>query len=346
MKVTIPCIAETPGAYKKYSGYDAINLYLDANQKNSLSWPHLEEEIEEIRRLGGKIAFEIDFGLDPDSYNFHDSIGFFSLSIAIEQFNQRVREKCLSEMGPICLYRGRGDFSKAILRNQGIFLAYQEWLSDLDRSDQFGADTLKIFSIKMVMEYLHRLSSALPEEVLHYVVLDLRDVENPLLFREMLSEEYFPYIKPLVIADFPLAAEQPCFLGAKEISFSNFSEPTLGIVLPNRADKKLLNALFSLLDKNKIGYRTFPEHLMVEQWSGLDDMLVMTDSISDEGIRMLKGFIAAAGRVVTMGGREFEGLEKISVDMYLEEKIGAEGFEPPTLWSQTRCASQAALCPE
>ncbi len=28
------------------------------------------------------------------------------------------------------------------------------------------------------------------------------------------------------------------------------------------------------------------------------------------------------------------------------EEIGAEGFEPPTLWSQTRCASQTALYPE
>ncbi len=26
--------------------------------------------------------------------------------------------------------------------------------------------------------------------------------------------------------------------------------------------------------------------------------------------------------------------------------VGAERFELPTLWSQTRCASQAALCPE
>jgi len=26
--------------------------------------------------------------------------------------------------------------------------------------------------------------------------------------------------------------------------------------------------------------------------------------------------------------------------------VGAEGFEPPTLWSQTKCASQAALCPD
>ena len=26
--------------------------------------------------------------------------------------------------------------------------------------------------------------------------------------------------------------------------------------------------------------------------------------------------------------------------------VGAEGFEPPTLWSQTKCASQTALCPD
>lgn len=29
-----------------------------------------------------------------------------------------------------------------------------------------------------------------------------------------------------------------------------------------------------------------------------------------------------------------------------EQMVGAEGFEPPTPWTQTRCASQAALRPE
>jgi hypothetical protein len=308
---------------------DVSNFYLNATQKNSLEWPHLEEELEEIIQSGLKISFELDFGLDPDTYNFHDSIGFFSLSIAIEQFNKRVREKYLDKMGPICLYRGRGDFSKDILRHQGLFLAYQEWLGDLDKGDQFGEETLKVFSIKILMEYLHRLSSALPEEVLHYVLLDLRDIESPLLFREMLSEEYFPYIQPVVTAQFSLSRE-----------------PTLGIILPNRGDRKFLNSLLSLLDINEISYKTFPEHLMVEQWGGLDEILLMSDSVSDEGIRMLKGFAAADGKIVTAGARIIEDLEQTSVEEYLEKKIGAEGFEPPTLWSQTRCASQAALCPE
>jgi len=31
---------------------------------------------------------------------------------------------------------------------------------------------------------------------------------------------------------------------------------------------------------------------------------------------------------------------------YLIKMVGAAGFEPATLWSQTRCASQAALCPD
>ena len=30
----------------------------------------------------------------------------------------------------------------------------------------------------------------------------------------------------------------------------------------------------------------------------------------------------------------------------LGKMVGARGFEPPTLWSQTKCASQTALRPD
>ncbi len=36
----------------------------------------------------------------------------------------------------------------------------------------------------------------------------------------------------------------------------------------------------------------------------------------------------------------------LSVEKCLREMVGAEGFEPPTPWSQTRCANQAALRPD
>ena len=68
-------------------------------------------------------------------------------------------------------------------------------------------------------------------------------------------------------------------------------------------------------------YRLVPERLIVNSWHGLDYLLVFPKYVTEEGWRMLDGFKAAEGEV-----------------------IGAEGFEPPTFWSQTRRASQTALC--
>ena len=66
-----------------------------------------------------------------------------------------------------------------------------------------------------------------------------------------------------------------------------------------------------------------PETRLNEMWDGLDEIYVIDEAVSIQGERHLKGFIAAGG-----------------------EKFGAEGFEPPTLCSQSRCASQTALCSE
>ena len=37
---------------------------------------------------------------------------------------------------------------------------------------------------------------------------------------------------------------------------------------------------------------------------------------------------------------------KIPMEFPVERLVGAEGFEPPTLCSQSRCANQTALCPD
>ena len=80
-----------------------------------------------------------------------------------------------------------------------------------------------------------------------------------------------------------------------------------------------LDALMSRLPSFKPVY----ENLLTEQWDGLDEIYVLTDALTQRGRRKLMGFEAAGGKV-----------------------IGAEGFEPPTYWSQTSRASQTALCPE
>lgn len=98
-----------------------------------------------------------------------------------------------------------------------------------------------------------------------------------------------------------------------------------GILLPSdeACTSEILEKLEKLMDK--VGpHRMIPETRLNEMWDGLDELYVIEEAISVQGQRHIKGFIAAGGEI----------------------KFGAEGFEPPTLCSQSRCASQTALCSE
>ncbi len=102
------------------------------------------------------------------------------------------------------------------------------------------------------------------------------------------------------------------------------NKSTKGILLPSddACTPEILAKLETLMEK--IGpHRMIPETRLNEMWDGLDEIYVIEEAVSVQGERHLKGFIAAGG-----------------------EKFGAEGFEPPTLCSQSRCASQTALCSE
>ncbi len=102
------------------------------------------------------------------------------------------------------------------------------------------------------------------------------------------------------------------------------NKSTKGILLPSdeACTSEILAKLEALMEK-VAPHRMIPETRLNEMWDGLDEIYVIEEAVSVQGERHLKGFIAAGG-----------------------EKFGAEGFEPPTLCSQSRCASQTALCSE
>ena len=96
-----------------------------------------------------------------------------------------------------------------------------------------------------------------------------------------------------------------------------------GVLFPTeeKCSQHVLDQFDALFEK--LGdYRIVYEYNFTETWDGLDEVIIMPKTLSPLGERKLKGFEAAGG------------------------KVGVEGFEPPTFWTQTRRASQAALYPD
>ena len=97
----------------------------------------------------------------------------------------------------------------------------------------------------------------------------------------------------------------------------------LGVVLPEmgKVPYDLFDQTVSLLKDSRIDYVIFPELLMIESWHGLDYILVFSDAVSREGRRMLQGFNAADGKVISVD--ENLGLDD---EILFEEFIRSRGI--------------------
>ena len=113
----------------------------------------------------------------------------------------------------------------------------------------------------------------------------------------------------------------------------------LGVLFPieELCNQQMLKTFDELFAQIKSPFRIVYEAIFTESWDGLDEVIVLPNALSKLGRRKLLGFAAAGGSIWTKG--EPLGLAQ-------EKSFGVEGFEPPTFWSQTRRASQAALYPE
>lgn len=102
-------------------------------------------------------------------------------------------------------------------------------------------------------------------------------------------------------------------------------ESNIGVCFPpdSECSREVLIQLEHLMNRLP-SFKPVYEPLLTEQWDGLDEIYVLPHALTARGKRKLMGFEAAGGKV----------------------NFGAEGFEPPTYWSQTSRASQTALCPD
>ncbi len=167
------------------------------------------------------------------------------------------------------------------------------------------------FPIEEFADYLHHLAAALPDEVAPFALFDCEG--DPMLF----SKEIFPYVH-LGFRSGPIGA----------VRWGETIEPLrydgkVGVVLPLREKGLRFDELKPYLGGS---YRLIAEPYITEEWDDLDELIIFPHLISSWGMRMVKGFEAAGGKI--------------------KKVFGVEGFEPPTLCSQSRCASQTALYPE
>ncbi len=211
------------------------------------------------------------------------------------------------------------EFAKRVPKAKKVVLA----ICDGQFADFIQVDEpMNLYCVELFSEYLHRLASVLPDETIAEVRVDISKKQN---FAEMMllfCRRRFEHFS---------------------LEFSNIHLPIEGdqkiaVSLPQdeKYDIEIFQKLFT--DLSDYSFKCIPEELLNEHWEGVDYLIVDPESMGDIGRRMLYGFEAAGGTIIsTRGSLGFTN------ETSLEDFFGVEGFEPPTHCSQSSCASQAAL---
>lgn len=229
------------------------HITLPARLSDELVWQEQRLFAQSAVLRGEKIFWEMDFGISDSPFSLRDSAAFFSFTLALEHFVKTLWEEFKEHTQGISLYRG------------GI------------KQD--------LFYMNAFAEYLHRLASVLPEELLPFCILDVSSSSSPARLEQLLSKERFPHI-------------HLCLEGRDTTIASK-----VGVVLPQDSfcTEEVLDALDKILEQMHEPFRVVPEALLNEQWEDLDTLVVMSCALSPQGKRKLQGFCAAGGEVVVVG---------------------------------------------
>jgi hypothetical protein len=341
-----PIIQEQNLEFENLEAANAILISVPAHPHADLSWESQYEYAEKAVEKGKWILWELDFGFESSPVFIQDSSLFYSFGIAIEEFAKKLWRPFRHRSLGVCLFRGDVDFSKRFIwtdQHQEFFLekildypfVKEKQSEQRDREEECLRN---LFAADVFADYLHRLSSFLPESLLPFCLLDVSSVESSAFLSHLLSKERFQHILlALKKAKIPLGhlnwEEGACFggwIGQYTPYFSAVSQVKIGVCIPS--EEKMSQDLYSLFDRvfqefnqNNIPFRVISEHFLNESWDGIDDLIVLSASLSEQGKRKLCGFHAAGGRIISIGNA-LNFANEHSWDEYVKTLAPSEAF--------------------
>jgi hypothetical protein len=288
---------------------NAVLIKLPAALNADLKWDEEKARALQFVQKGALLFWQIDLGLESSPLNLKDPAHFFSYGIALEQFSREIWPAFKDQTLGISLYRGIYDILERLIWDASVEEHYQEYAADFDFS--VHEETKKqFFSANLFAEFLHRLVSYLPAESAPFCLFDIQNFTNPALAACLFSRARFEYLHlALKGATLPfrgLAWENGSsfggFIGKGRAAPILTSEILHGVVLPQDPfctpqTLTQLNKAFTDLQAKQTPFRMVPEALLIEEWDGLDTLLVIPQAVSPSGKRMLQGFRAAGGDV-------------------------------------------------
>lgn len=261
---------------------------------------------------GKWIVWELDFGLDKKPLFIQDTSCFFSFGLWMEEFIGKFWDLFKSNTLALILFRGTVDFSSYFIWTEQQELLYQEKLIEYPLLEE--KDVRSFFAADLFSEYLQRLCSFLPDTLPVICLLDASSVKSPSVASYLFSKERFGHLllglknSPIALSHF-IWEEGEGFggwIGKGVLPNMDYTEIKVGICLPSfekmtSKDLSLLDSVFTKFLDEGSRFRVILEGNLHENWDGIDDLVVFSSLLSSQGLRKLRGFLAAGGRIMSVG---------------------------------------------
>lgn len=286
-------------------GFNAVLLCIDGTEHSNLDWKDAISLARNYVQQGLRLFWQIDLGLFSRlRAPLSDRTQYLALGLALRHFGDHIWKEFQTHTLGLSLYRGPLDFSKSLTWNSENETNFQEWLKTgqgVNREEE--RHLLTLYSRDAALDYLELLMQHLPSDLTVCVITDSADIQDPLLLAQLLTKERFDKFHRFINASSDIGFG---FLGEELHSSMRIEEVNLGICLPTIAQcdrfnmQRLRKAMQQIMDYG-LPFRIVPEMTLTNEWNGLEQLVVLTDSVSVQGLRKLRGFCAAGGTVVTLG---------------------------------------------
>jgi hypothetical protein len=273
------------------SRFNAVKITIDGRADGNLNWKLARIACINAIGRGLKILWNLDLGL-PNRLQapIADQTQFLALGLSLEHFRDTLWKEFKDHSIGLCIYQGSANFEAVFPK-------------DVSHQNEH-----RFFYRDAIAEYLNLLAQRLPDGIPLFVIFDATTVSGRILLSELINKESFHRFQRFVTDGALLArsltGKQLGSISRHPVTFV-METVTLGICLPPsefQYDFSELEKALDHLTKNKIAFRLIPESSLTTEWDGLDQLLVISPCVSVQGLRRLKGFCAAGGNVLTLGG--------------------------------------------
>lgn len=286
-------------------------ISINGQMNADLDWKSTESVAEDYIDKGLKLLWKLDLGLFKQlKYPLEHQTQFLSLILSLEHFRDTLWKKFKEYTLGVCLYDGDAQMIDQLDWNPTLNENYLTWgnqvLKDVFKPE--NRDLKSIFARDAAVEYLTLLANRMPDEMQIFVILDVAKLNDLAIEAQLIHRERYERIH-LMVKNSRLPTLFP------------YKTAEVGLALPHHSlvANYSYQGLGSLLDKlisNNRTFRLIPETYLINEWDGLNYLLVISETVNAQGRRKLQGFCAAGGTVVTCGNLLGLGQEMSADDFF------------------------------